>query len=400
MIMLIITVCVFGCTAARRKTDVWDGSIAENFAGGRGTAAEPYKISTCAQLALLAERVNSGADYSDKYFSLECGLDLNNIEWTPIGNENSPFGGSFDGNGHTVSNLRITDVGSHQRGNMSYGSAGLFGVCRGASICELSIMGAAISTDRACEFDTLRIGILAGCFQADRDCGISGINISNASILTIGRDHSAGGGTCMYLGGIAGQIYVEGAVCRMDNLQAEVVIDSSEGLCRLNFIGGITGCLTNIGSYSCSDFADYLTVYLQDEVGENKAGAFGLLVLGTGSARSELRNGYSEVRVNRTQSDDSGFCLYDVGAIAGEVRRDSRGGDNPVNLYIFENLFGCVKPTDSGADFSGNILRLYTLSDFLIYSEKNCHASAALPDNSGFDPEIWAVSYGGRPYLK
>lgn len=40
--------------------EVWDGSVAENFAGGSGTVEDPYQIANGAQLARFASMVNSG----------------------------------------------------------------------------------------------------------------------------------------------------------------------------------------------------------------------------------------------------------------------------------------------------------------------------------------------------
>jgi hypothetical protein len=41
-------------------------------------------------------------------------IDLNNQEWSPIGNANNPFTGLFHGNGHTISNFKITGNGDYQ----------------------------------------------------------------------------------------------------------------------------------------------------------------------------------------------------------------------------------------------------------------------------------------------
>ena len=96
-------------------TDVWVGKIAEKFAGGTGTESDPYQISNGAELAYLAQQVNAGESYSDKYFTLTNDIDLGSKEWTPIGNENKSwdgykFEGTFDGDGHTICNLNVPDT--------------------------------------------------------------------------------------------------------------------------------------------------------------------------------------------------------------------------------------------------------------------------------------------------
>ena len=106
-------------------SDVWDGKPAEKFAGGAGTVDDPYKISTGAELAYLAQQVNAGESYSGKYFTLTSDIQLNELDkdgmpkaaegqtgaypWIPIGNNNKKFQGTFDGAGHTVEGLYINE---------------------------------------------------------------------------------------------------------------------------------------------------------------------------------------------------------------------------------------------------------------------------------------------------
>ena len=103
--------------AALAEDDAWNGSTAAAFAGGTGTAEDPYQIANGAQLAYLASSVNSGETYEDKYFVLTANIDLNGLPWTPIANSFSDallggsnyriFAGNFDGNGYTISNVSI-----------------------------------------------------------------------------------------------------------------------------------------------------------------------------------------------------------------------------------------------------------------------------------------------------
>ncbi|WP_446897112.1 cell wall-binding repeat-containing protein [Clostridium sp. LBM24168] len=93
------------------------GSSGSNsFAGGNGTVSSPYKIATAAQLS----KVRS---YLNKNFILTADIDLSSYaNWEPIGafkplsdkpeDAETPdpkvaFRGSFNGNGHTISNLKI-----------------------------------------------------------------------------------------------------------------------------------------------------------------------------------------------------------------------------------------------------------------------------------------------------
>lgn len=106
---------------------VWDGSAATKFAGGTGTVADPYRISNGAELAYLAQLVNDGNDFSTKTVTLTNNIDLNNKAWTPIGNSDSVFAGTFDGNGHTISGLYINITGSYSPAKKGRLYQGLFG---------------------------------------------------------------------------------------------------------------------------------------------------------------------------------------------------------------------------------------------------------------------------------
>ena len=97
--------------------NVWDGT-SEPWINGSGTMEDPYLIETAANLAYLAEKVNEGyeaqgmAVFKNVYFLMTDDLDLNNINWTPIGNVNMNmegfyFAGIFDGWYHNIDHLRI-----------------------------------------------------------------------------------------------------------------------------------------------------------------------------------------------------------------------------------------------------------------------------------------------------
>lgn len=117
------------------QVDVWDGhTVAEP--AGWATGNTTVNISSAAELAWVAQMVNNseqtGATPSDKWFkgctlTLTTDIDLAGHEWTPIGIGlvsgydivEKYFHGIFDGQDHTVSNLKITS---------EHRFAGLFGI--------------------------------------------------------------------------------------------------------------------------------------------------------------------------------------------------------------------------------------------------------------------------------
>lgn len=86
-------------------------------------------ISSKSELEQIAKNVNDGTDnYAGKTITLTRDIDIGT--WTPIGTESAPFKGVFDGAGHTLSNVTISDSITYQ---------GLFGCTNGATIRNLCV---------------------------------------------------------------------------------------------------------------------------------------------------------------------------------------------------------------------------------------------------------------------
>ena len=96
-----------------------------------------YLISEPGELAWLARLINGGIDAKDHTNAkakLTADLDFSaytDYNWTPIGTADKPFGGTFDGNSHTISGLKSSGA-DH---------AGLFGYADGAAISKLIVKG-------------------------------------------------------------------------------------------------------------------------------------------------------------------------------------------------------------------------------------------------------------------
>lgn len=74
---------------------------------GEGTAEAPYLIKSVTDMNLIALKMEEMDDYSGVYFSLENDLDYTNAEQLPIGTSQRRFNGTFNGNGHTFTNMVI-----------------------------------------------------------------------------------------------------------------------------------------------------------------------------------------------------------------------------------------------------------------------------------------------------
>jgi hypothetical protein len=152
----------------------WDGeTIADEFDSGDGTQYNPYKIKNGAQLAKLADDINSGVEYTGNYFRLIDDIDLNYEDWIPIGGQSSSFfQGFFDGNNKTIYGLQ---------NNPNYeDNIGLFGSIHNSTICNININNFNIIYQGSNSM-AMEIGGLAGFSQTSDiyNCHVSGnINAS------------------------------------------------------------------------------------------------------------------------------------------------------------------------------------------------------------------------------
>ena len=120
---------------AEYPADVWDGGTATT--GGLTAATDEgtktVTIDSGKLLAALAQSVNDGKDYSGYTIKLTKNIDLNGIEWTPIGTKGTSnvFKGTFDGDGRTIKNLKIS----------SGDCVAFFGAVENATVKNLTVEG-------------------------------------------------------------------------------------------------------------------------------------------------------------------------------------------------------------------------------------------------------------------
>ena len=198
-------------TAYRNKQKVenltdQNGAIVDLYAqwlaipwNGNGTATAPFVITDTVDLNGLSQLVNSGHNFANQYFVLANDIayhpqtawnsNSNENNFSAIGhdpeNGNCHFDGTFDGQGHTISGIRIYDDASDNMAN----EYGLFGRVDGT---------------------------------------VKNLTLADASIR--GRD---------YIGGIVGRLYGTVENC---HVTSTVVIHSSSS----GFHGGIAGSLPPI----------------------------------------------------------------------------------------------------------------------------------------------------------
>lgn len=217
------------CAAAFAEPTVFDG--------GSGTAEDPYRIATVEQLTAFAASVNDGSQggYAGTYIRLTADLDLSGTEWTPIGTmedmeeHSTMFLGTFDGGGHTISNLKFSS-------DTFICGAGLFGInCGMVQNLTMENIEVVVTDGTA-----LAIGAVIGYNMGAMD----NITLTNASVT---------GNNCT--GGVVGGNMGSVSNCRAEEIEVMVIGDNdfSAGLVQADIAecgglmigGGFGGVIDN-----------------------------------------------------------------------------------------------------------------------------------------------------------
>ena len=202
----------------------------KNFLDTLSKDGDAYLISSAEDLCNLAEYVNAGNDCDEKIFKLANDIDLSSVEnFTPIGNYDNPFVGTFDGDGKIISNLKI--VGENY--------VGLFG-CNAGKIKNLNLSKVEI---KACNFIGGLVGSNGGTIK---NCTVN-VNVSGCDDVgglvgsNIGEIEN-----CSASGNVSGKENVGGLVGDNDLFGHNVTIEienctASSNVCGTKKVGGLVG---------------------------------------------------------------------------------------------------------------------------------------------------------------
>ena len=169
------------------------------FAGGDGTAGNPYQIADESHLMMINGNLS-------RYFILGNDITLTSL-WTPLGSAANPFTGSLDGNGSMIVGLQIIS---------STDNVGLFAVTDSASIFNLTIESIGVSGNN-------QVGVVAG-------------NVTNTTFDNI---------SVVVTGDITGSDNVGGLVGYMDD-ESEIFYSHATGTVTGNSnVGGLVGQLSS-----------------------------------------------------------------------------------------------------------------------------------------------------------
>ena len=306
---------------------------------GDGSKNNPYQISTAAELYWFAALVNGDTTVSDVTAAntSACAVLMNDItvnenvlkddgtpaddtsnfrSWTPIGNSNNQYTGTFDGQEHTISGLYF---------NTSTGYVGLFGtVGSGGSVSNVGVVdsyfkgtnnvsGVCGYNDGGTIENCYNTGTVSGSRLVGGVCGYNYAPSDRTATITNCYNTGAVSGTGPYVGGVCG---------------ANNVYSSSNGIVT------ITNCY-NTGAVSGTG------TYVGGVCGQNNA-------YNSSNGTAKITNCYNTGNVTATGTDND----Y-VGGVCGENSDvDSSNGTAKItNCYNTGN----VTATGTGNDYVGGV---------------------------------------------
>lgn len=242
--------------------EAWDGYPASNVTN----------ISNVSELLAFAAAVNAGTFGASDTAVLTADIDCSSItEWTPIGNggmsswshvnlttTGASFAGTFDGKGHSITNLAMNFTSSG-----SYGAYGFFGVIEDGATVKNLTFASSCSMNVAANYGS-SFGTLAGIVK-----GATIQNINNYAPVTGGGTGSLGNNNAAgrtMVGAIIGEVHPDSVAANIDNLHNYADIGSSSaefsrggngGNGANGFeVGGIAGFSTNLNNTTLVSFKD------------------------------------------------------------------------------------------------------------------------------------------------
>lgn len=212
--------CTEGFSPVKNEDGTYD--VKEDAEGYVEDESGNVTISTAEGLFYFAKKVNAGNNFAGKTVTLANNIDLNNKKWTPIGiydNGATHFKGTFDGQNHAVTGLKVEE--SNERG------VGFFGKVYTGTIKNLTvegsvnapgcnyvggIVGHGYATITNCTFKGTVVG--GGAAQVGGIAGSGGFTVDRCSVYgDVSAGCWAGGivGNCQD-GGAYTNCYVEGVI--------------------------------------------------------------------------------------------------------------------------------------------------------------------------------------------
>ena len=303
---------------------------------GDGDVDNPFQISIAAELAWFRDYVNGkivnegekdGTTHPSVSAKLTENIDLSEfchaasttytqeLSWTPIGNSDNMYQGTFDGNGKTIRNLYINAISEYIGITCE---AGFFGYAdAGGNIKNITFDNAKVKSSNDDYCTGILVGVAGSCIENIKtlvNCSVEGKNyvggIAGRANGDIGNceNHAMVNGA-NFVGGIVGNyVFSDKSITSCANYG--VITGTGES------VGGIAGYFNSGTIQNCANYGDITGIFhvgnligLADECNLNN-------VLGTGNVTATSRNpaGLLVGNIGNSSSTASGILAYNSSA--------------------------------------------------------------------------------------
>ena len=192
-------------------------------------------ISTAEGLFYFAMKANAGTNFAGKTVKLANDIDLNNEKWTPIGiydKANTLFKGTFDGQNHAVTGLKVEE--SRKNG------VGFFGKVYTGTIKNLTVEGSVSASN--CNYVG---GIVGHGYATITNCTFKG-TVGNNNSMQVGGIAGSGGFTvtnCSVYADVTAECWAGGIVgnCQDGGAYTNCYVDGVISAERTYWGGGAAG---------------------------------------------------------------------------------------------------------------------------------------------------------------
>ena len=311
-------------------------------------------ITTVDELLQFAKAVDNGEydDKTDAVVSLDADLDLTGVAWKPIGsvfdgdgNLLHYFSGKFYGNGHTISNLNL----SENYGKTEYPSFGFFSEVYGAEISGLTIQGKLdVSNSGYVYFGTVA-GVAADSKISDCVSDVSFTDTDkyiNGTVALCGYAINSTIEYCQNKGNFSitkdvTSFQMGGIVGLAQNSTVQFCANTGEMTSWTSCTGGIVGQL-----YQASKIINCYSTGKMVSLGKGNTDFGG--IAGIVGADTEIRHCYFAGEMDLSQYTAT-TPYKRLGGIAGGVSSDTPAFEN--NYFVeTENVPACFKYQDAGIE--------------------------------------------------
>ena len=311
-------------------------------------------ITTVDELLQFAKAVDNGEydDKTDAVVSLDADLDLTGVAWKPIGsvfdgdgNLLHYFSGKFYGNGHTISNLNL----SENYGKTEYPSFGFFSEVYGAEISGLTIQGKLdVSNSGYVYFGTVA-GVAADSKISDCASDVSFTDTDkyiNGTVALCGYAINSTIEYCQNKGNFSitkdvSSFQMGGIVGLAQNSTVQYCANTGDMTSWTPCTGGIVGQL-----YQASKIINCYSTGKMVPLGKGNTDFGG--IAGIVGADTEIRHCYFAGEMDLSQYTAT-TPYKRLGGIAGGVSSDTPVFEN--NYFVqTENVPACFKYQDAGTE--------------------------------------------------